>query len=66
MASARREDLGFQKPSPKRRSALQDMIGRKLRHHYEEAQQHPLPSRLTVLLELLDELPEDAAPSRRN
>lgn len=66
MASARREDLGIQKPFPKRRSALHDMIGRKLRHHYEDAQQHPLPSRLVVLLELLDELPEGAPASRRN
>lgn len=62
----RRKELEFKNPVPKRRPALHDMIGRKLRHHYEESQQHPLPARLAVLLDLLDQPAEDAAAYRRN
>lgn len=45
---------------------MHDMIGRKLRLHYEEAQRHPLPMRLSALLDLLDQLAEEPAGSRRN
>lgn len=66
MAFVRRKELDVPKPLPARRPSLHDMIGRRLRLHYEEAQRHPLPARLTALLDLLDQLDEDWRPSRRN
>lgn len=45
---------------------MDDMIGHKLRLHYEETERCPLPMRLSALLALLDRLAEDTAPSRRN
>lgn len=66
MAFIRRKELDFPMRLPKRRPAMHDMIGRKLRVHYEEAQRHPLPARLSALLDLLDQLAEDPAPSRRH
>lgn len=66
MAFIRRKELDVPQPLPKRRPAMHDMIGRKLRLHYEEAQRHPLPMRLSALLDLLDQLAEESAPSRRN
>lgn len=65
MALIRHRELDAQKPLPGRRPVLHDMIGRKLRLHYEEAQRHPLPERLKVLLDILDTLNEDPASSRR-
>lgn len=65
MALIRRRELESQTPHSARRSALHDMIGRRLRLHYEEAQRHPLPERLRSLLDILDQLAEDPASSRR-
>ncbi len=65
MAIIRRTALDAPKPIPARPSVLHDMIGRKIRLHYEEAQQHPLPARLTVLLDILDQLAENPASPRR-
>ncbi|MFN4140337.1 NepR family anti-sigma factor [Aestuariivirga sp.] len=66
MAPFRREGQGFQKqPLPKLRPAVHDMIGRRLRLHYEELQQQPLPERLSALLEELDR-PDEPTRKRRN
>lgn len=43
---------------------VHEMIGRRLRLHYEELQQQPLPDRLADLLERLDR-PEDHPPPQR-
>lgn len=66
MGFVRRKRLDVAKPLPGRRPILHDMIGRRLRLHYEEAQRHPLPARLTALLDLLDQRDEDWRPARRN
>lgn len=67
MAPFRREGQGFQRqPLPELRPAVNDMIGRRLRLHYEELQQQPLPERLRLLLETLEALPEETARPRRN
>lgn len=67
MAPFRREGQGFQKqPRPKLRPALHEMIGRRLRLHYEELQQQPLPDRLSKLLKELDDADPDPAPPRQN
>jgi hypothetical protein len=67
MAPVRREGQGFQKqPLPKLRPAVHEMIGRRLRLHYEELQQQPLPSRLADLLEQLDAPEDDPASPRHN
>jgi hypothetical protein len=42
------------------------MIGRRLRLHYDELQQQPLPARLAELLSKLDESSEEPAAPRRN
>jgi hypothetical protein len=65
MGHVRPEKLDAASPLPGRRPILHDMIGRKLRLHYEEAQRHPLPARLTALLDILDQMAEDPASSRR-
>jgi len=70
MAPFRREGQGFHRqPLPRLRPAVHDMIGRRLKLHYEELQQQPLPQRLAELLDelnALDALPGGAAPPRRN
>ena len=67
MAPFRREGQGFHRqPLPRLRPAVHDMIGRRLKLHYEELQQQPLPERLAELLDALDALPGEAAPPRRN
>jgi hypothetical protein len=67
MAPFRREGQGFQKqPLPKLRPATHEMIGRRLRLHYEELQQQPLPDRLSALLEKLDRRQEEPASPRQN
>lgn len=67
MAPNRREGQGYHRqPLPRLRPALHEMIGRRLRLHYEELQQQPLPGRLAELLEELENIPEDAATPRRN
>jgi hypothetical protein len=42
------------------------MIGRRLKLHYEELQQQPLPERLADLLEELDRVAEDPARTRNS
>jgi hypothetical protein len=67
MAPFRREGQGCQKqPLPKLRPAAHEMIGRRLKLHYEELQQQPLPDRLAELLDKLDRSAEDPATSRHN
>lgn len=67
MAPFRREGQGFQKqPLPKLRPAVHEMIGRRLRLHYEELQQQPLPDRLSELLKELDGPESEPGPPRRN
>lgn len=66
MAPFRREGQGFHRqPLPRLRPAVHDMIGRRLKLHYEELQQQQ-PQRLAELLDALDALPGEAAPPRRN
>lgn len=67
MAAFRREGQGFHKqPVPRLRPAAHDLIGRKLKLHYEELQQQPLPERWTELLDELDRSADDPATPRRN
>ena len=67
MAPFQREGQGFQKQlRSKLRPALHEMIGRRLRLHYEELQQKPLPDRLSELLKELDDADPDPAPPRQN
>ena len=67
MAPFRREGQGFHKqPLPKLRPAVNDMIGRRLRLHYDELQQQPLPGRLAQLLKELEEASEGSGKPRRN
>lgn len=67
MSPLRRDRQGFHEQLlPRLRPAVNDMIGRRLRLHYEELQQQPLPERLAELLEQLDALPEEPAAPRRN
>lgn len=65
MATIRRKELDAADPLSGRRPILHDMIGRKLRLHYEDEQRHPLPARLRALLDILDQQAENPAPSRR-
>jgi hypothetical protein len=65
MALIRRHQLDGPKPPQRRRPAMHDMIGRRLRLYYEEAQRHPLPVRLAVLLDILDQVSEPQSPARR-
>ena len=66
MAPSRREGQGsHRQPLPKLRPAVHEMIGRRLRLHYEELQQQPLPDRLSELLQQLDE-PADVTTPRQN
>ena len=67
MAPFRREGRGFhQQPPEKLHPFDHEMIGRRLRLHYENLEQQNLPDRLASLLEQLDELSEEPAPPRRN
>lgn len=67
MAAFRREGQGFHKQPVRRlRPAANDLIGRKLKLHYEELQQQPLPERWTELLDELDRSADDPATPRRN
>jgi len=67
MAPFRREGRGFQRqPLPRLRPAVHDMIGRRLRLHYDELQQQPLPDRLAELLRELENMPDEPAAPRRN
>ena len=67
MAPVQRERQGFQRqPSPKLRPAAHELIGRRLRLHYEDLQQRDLPDRLAELLRKLDEPDEDPAPLRHD
>ena len=66
MAPFRREGQGFHKqPLPGLRPAVNELIGRRLRLHYEELQQQPLPGRLEELLRELEAAAEDPANPRR-
>jgi hypothetical protein len=67
MSPFRREGQGFHKqPLARLRPAVHEMIGRRLRLHYDELQQQPLPGRLAELLRELDETSEEPAAPRRN
>lgn len=67
MTPLRREGRGFQRqPTPRLKPAVHEMIGRRLRLHYEELQQQPLPDRLAELMRELDRTEEEPAPARRN
>lgn len=67
MAHGRREGKGHQRqPLPRLRPDVHDLIGRRLKLHYEELQAQPLPEHLSDLLDALDRCAEDpAAPRRR-
>ncbi len=66
MAQGRREGRGFHRqPLPRLRPDVHEMIGRRLKLHYEELQAQPLPKHLAELLDALDRSPEDPAPPRR-
>jgi hypothetical protein len=60
MAHGRRGGQGYHgQPLPGLRPTVHDVIGRRLKLHYEELQLQPLPDRLADLLVELDrELPE--------
>ena len=45
---------------------LDDMIGRRLRRHYEDLEEQPLPDRLTSLLRALDQAPQSGQKDWRN
>jgi hypothetical protein len=67
MTPLRREGQGFHRHPPARlRPAIHEMIGRRLRLHYEELQQQPLPGRLAELLKALDRTSGEPAEPRRN
>lgn len=67
MAPFRREGQGFHRqPLPKLRPAVHEMIGRRLRLHYEELQQQSLPARLAELLKELERAEQEPGPQRRN
>lgn len=67
MAPFRREGQGFHKqPLPKLRPAVHEMIGRRLRLHYEELQQRPLPDRLAELMRELERSDGEPARPRQN
>ncbi|WP_146256180.1 NepR family anti-sigma factor [Aestuariivirga litoralis] len=66
MTPNRREGHGFQRqPLPRLRPAVHEMIGRRLRLHYEELQQQPLPGRLAALMRELEAAAEEPAEPRR-
>lgn len=67
MAPIRRQGQGFQRqPLPRLRPAVHEMIGRRLRLHYEDLLQQPLPARLADLLETLESADVEPARPRRN
>lgn len=67
MAPLRRDGQAFQKwPRPRFGPGTHDMIARRLRLHYEELQQRPLPCPLVELLRKLDELPGERMTPKRN
>lgn len=67
MAPFRREGQGFHRqPLPRLRPAVHEMIGRRLRLHYEELQQQPLPDRLAELLRELERAEQEPHPNRQN
>ncbi len=57
-----RQDL-LKQPLRGLRPAVHDMIGHRLRQHYEE--QQPLPGRLAELMRQLDDKPEEPAGPRQ-
>ncbi len=67
MAQGRRGGRGYQRqPLPGLRPSVHDVIGRRLKLHYEELQLQPLPERLADLLEELDRAPDDPATPRHD
>lgn len=57
MAHGGRGGQGYQRqPLPGLHPGTHDMIGRRLKLHYEELQIQPLPDRLSALLEELDRM----------
>jgi hypothetical protein len=60
MAHGRRGGQGYQRqPLPGLRLGVHDVLGRRLKLHYEELQLQPLPERLAELLDELDREPPD-------
>lgn len=51
-------------PVPGLRPAVHEVIGRRLKLHYEELQLQPLPQRLAALLDELDREAPDGGPKR--
>jgi hypothetical protein len=67
MAHGGREGRGYQRqPLPGLRPGVHEVIGRRLKLHYEELQAQPLPERLSDLLEQLDHADDDELPPRRD
>jgi len=65
MAHGGREGRGDQRqPLPALRPGVHEVIGRRLKLHYEELQAQPLPERLSDLLKQLDQA-DDGHPARR-
>jgi len=65
MARDRRGARGYQRqPLPGLRPGIHDVIGRRLKLHYEELQLQPLPDCLADLLDELDRDPPDPATKR--
>lgn len=65
MAHGRLNGRGYQRqPLPGLHPGIHEVIGRRLKLHYEELQLQPLPERLSNLLEQLDQGSGPANPRR--
>jgi hypothetical protein len=65
MAHGRRGGQGYQRqPLPGLRPGVHEVIGRRLKLHYEELQLQPLPGRLADLLDELDRALPDPGTKR--
>jgi septum formation topological specificity factor MinE len=65
MAHGRRGGQGYQRqPLPGLRPDVHEVIGRRLKLHYEELQIQPLPDRLARLLDELDRALPDPVTRR--
>lgn len=53
-------------PINRLRPAVHEMIGHRLRVHYEDLHQQPLPSRLADLMRILDDGPKEPAEPRQS
>lgn len=48
------------------REPVHDLIGRRLKTHYRDIEQQPLPHRFSELLQSLDRSEEDTSKGRKN